>query len=308
MAARHVRILLGTYNGADWLGAQLESYAAQTHPDWSLWISDDGSTDATRDIIAAFDRAHPGRVERVIEGPGRGSAANFLSMLCHPDLPGDGLVALSDQDDVWLPEKLARAAGALDPDPGAPPQGWAARFFVTDEALGNRRVSSLWPRGPSFGNALVQNVMSGHTTTLNPAALALLRRAGPLPVPHHDWWIYQLLSGAGAEIILDPVPLLLYRQHAANVYGARWGLRAFTARFVMVRDRRAQGWIAANIAALESAAPLLTEEARACLAGYRALAGVRGTARVAAFRRLGLTRQSRAGTRMLHIAARMGRI
>lgn len=308
MAAGHVRILLGTYNGAAWLGAQLQSYLAQTHPDWTLWISDDGSTDGTRDIIEAFARANPGRVARVLEGPGRGSAANFLSLLCHPDLPVDGLTALSDQDDVWLPGKLARAADVLDAAPGAPPQGWAARFFVTDEALGRRRVSQLWPRGPSFGNALVQNVMSGHTTTLNPAALALIRRAGRQPVPHHDWWIYQLLAGAGAEIHLDPAPQLLYRQHAENHYGARWGLRAFTARYVLMRDRKAQGWVAANVAALEACAPLLTAEARACLAGYRALEGVRGRARVAAFRRLGLTRQSRLGTRMLHVAAQMGHI
>lgn len=308
MAAGHVRILLGTYNGAAWLGAQLDSFLAQTHPDWSLWISDDGSTDGTHDIIADFARANPGRVHRVIKGPGRGSAANFLALLCHPDLPVEGLTALSDQDDVWLPGKLARAAAALDPAPEAPPQGWAARFIVTDETLGRRRVSKLWPRGPSFGNALVQNVMSGHTTTLNPAALALIRRAGRQPVPHHDWWIYQLLAGAGAEILLDPAPQLLYRQHADNHYGARWGLRAFTARYVLMRDRRAQGWVSANVAALQDCAPLLTEEARICLAGYRALDGVGGGARVVAFRRLGLVRQSRLGTRMLHAAARMGHI
>lgn len=308
MATCHVRILLGTYNGAAWLGAQLQSFLSQTHTDWSLWVSDDGSTDSTRKILADFDRANPGRVERILAGPGQGSAANFLSLLCHQDLPVEGLTALSDQDDVWLPDKLARAAAALDAAPGAPPQGWAARFVIVDETLGRRRVSKGWPRGPSFGNALVQNVMSGHTTTLNPAALALIRRAGRQPVPHHDWWIYQLLAGAGAEILLDPEPLLLYRQHANNHYGSRWGLRAFTARYVLMRDRKAQGWVAANVAALEACSPLLTTEARDCLASYRALEGVRGRARVAAFRRLGLTRQSRMGTRMLHMAAQMGHI
>lgn len=308
MATRHVRILLGTYNGAAWLGAQLQSFLSQTHTDWSLWVSDDGSTDNTREILADFDQANPGRVERIIEGPGQGSAANFLSLLCHPDLPVEGFTALSDQDDVWLPDKLARAVAALDAAPSAPPQGWAARFVIVNEALGRRRISKAWPRGPSFGNALVQNVMSGHTTTLNPAAVALIRRAGRQPVPHHDWWIYQLLAGAGAEIHLDLEPLLLYRQHANNHYGSRWGLRAFTARYVLMRDRKAQGWIAANVAALEACAPLLTPEARQCIAGYRALEGVRGHARVAAFRRLGLARQSRMGTRMLNVAARMGHI
>lgn len=308
MASRHVRILLGTYNGARWLSAQLQSFYTQTHTDWSLWVSDDGSTDGTREILEDFAEANPGRVERILEGPRQGSAANFLSLLCHPELPVEGLTALSDQDDVWLPDKLARATRALDGGGEAPPQGWAARFFITDETIGRRRVSKGWPRGPSFGNALVQNIMSGHTTTLNPAALSLIRQAGRQPVPHHDWWIYQLLAGAGAEIHLDPEPLLLYRQHADNHYGARWGLRAFIARYVLMRDRKAQGWVDSNVAALEACAPLLSQEARTCLAGYRALDGIRGSARVAAFRQLGLVRQSHAGTRMLHLAARLGHI
>lgn len=308
MASPHVRILLGTYNGAPWLGAQLQSFLTQTHTDWSLWVSDDRSSDGTRKILTDFERANPGRVERILEGPGQGSAANFLSLLCHPDLPIEGLIALSDQDDVWLPGKLAHAVEALDPTVSAAPQGWAARFFVTDDLLRKRRVSKGWPLGPSFGNALVQNVMSGHTTTLNPAALALIRQAGRQPVPHHDWWIYQLLAGAGAEILLDPEPLLLYRQHPDNHYGARWGLRAFTSRYVLMREGKARRWLAANVAALEACAPLLAEEARACLRGYRALKGVQGGARVAAFRQLGLTRQSRLGTWMLYLAARLGHI
>ena len=96
-----VRILLATWNGARYLQAQLDSYLAQDHDNWALWVSDDLSTDGTWEILQAFAARHPEREIVLKRGPGRGSAANFLSLLCDPELPV-GPVALSDQDDVWL--------------------------------------------------------------------------------------------------------------------------------------------------------------------------------------------------------------
>ena len=112
--APHVRILMATFQGATHLPAQLASFEAQSHADWSLWASDDGSTDATPDLLRAFAARHPGRV-RLIDGPRKGSAANFLHLLGHPDLP-PGLTALSDQDDVWLPHRLMRGLQQLSGD------------------------------------------------------------------------------------------------------------------------------------------------------------------------------------------------
>lgn len=81
-------ILLCTYQGERHLPAQLESYLAQTYKAWDLWVSDDGSRDATRALIEAFRaEAGPDRTVRIITGPGQGATRNFLSLLCHPDLP-----------------------------------------------------------------------------------------------------------------------------------------------------------------------------------------------------------------------------
>ena len=128
-----VTILLTTWNGAAHLQQQLDSYLAQNHDAWDLWVSDDGSTDGTLEILNAFQAAERHRREvRIVAGPQRGHAANFLSLLCHPDLPA-GPVALSDQDDVWLPGKLRLALSALK-DAG-PVALWGAQSYHTDVAL-----------------------------------------------------------------------------------------------------------------------------------------------------------------------------
>ena len=77
MSDPHITILMATYNGARFLAAQLNSLAAQTHRNWSLIVSDDGSRDGTMDILHAFDRAHPGRILHLVEGPRAGSPAHI---------------------------------------------------------------------------------------------------------------------------------------------------------------------------------------------------------------------------------------
>ena len=302
-----MRILMGTRNGARWLSAQLDSFVAQTHDDWSLWVSDDGSEDGTRALLNDFARRYPGRVARLVDGPCRGSAANFLQLLCHPDLP-PGFVALSDQDDVWHPRKLEWALERLQAAGSGSPSGpcvWAARYRFTDAVLRGGRISARWGRGPSLGNALVQNILSGHTLTLNPAALSLVRRAGPQAVAHHDWWIYLLMAACGAGIICDGRVVLDYRQHGANAMGGRAALRVRLARARAVVDGRLRVWMAANLQALGQADVALDPQATAFLRAWPQ-AGRRE--RVRLMRAFGLHRQARAETGVLYMAAALGRL
>ena len=146
MAGR-VTILMATLNGADHLPAQLASLLAQTHADWRLWVSDDGSTDNTPALLRDFARAHPAREICLLRGPGRGAAANFLTMLCHPDLPC-GPVALCDQDDVWLKGKLSRALRRMAGGPPDLPVLYAAESWHCTAELTVRRRSRGRPASP----------------------------------------------------------------------------------------------------------------------------------------------------------------
>lgn len=306
-ARPRITILLATYNGAAHLEAQLASYLAQTHEVWDLWVSDDGSTDGTLQLLEDFRRAEGDRREiRIVEGPRRGPAANFLSLLAHPELP-PGPVALSDQDDVWLPGKLRLALDALRHV--GPVAIYGAQSHHTDARLRRIGRSRVPRKPPSFRNALTQNLVSGHSTVLSAGARDLARRAGVTGgVPYHDWWLYQLVSGAGGDVVIDRARVLYYRQHGDNAMGAHRGLRPRLVRARQILGRTYADWVAANMAALDRVSGLLTPENRALLEDLADVPPHPGLGRPLAFRRLGLYRQTRLTTASLYLAAALGRV
>jgi len=304
---RTISILLCTRNGATFLPEQLASYLRQSHTNWVLWISDDGSTDGTLDLLRRFRADHGDRYDiRLLHGPRQGAAANFLSLLCHPDLPA-GLVALSDQDDIWLPGKLARASRALPPDDPSPLVYSAQSFYI--DAEGKRQGGSRPPSGgaPVFATAMLQNVMAGHSMVLNAPALALVRHAGPQRIAFHDWWLTLLVTASGGRAILDARRGVLYRQHAGNVLGAPGNLRAALSRATRVLRRNYGEWVQANARALLSTSDL-TPEVRVALTRFTTDPARAGAARVRLLQSLGFRRQSRLGTMLCYLAAALGRL
>lgn len=299
-----VEILLGTCHGARYLGAQLASLAGQSLSDWTLLASDDGSTDHTRAMLERFGRARPGAGLRVIDGPQAGFAANYLHLLDHAD-PHASFVALADQDDVWLPDKLRRAVAALRDVPRSRPAAYAAQSLLIDAAgLPIGRVRQAVIR-PSFANALAQNVMAGNTIVLNQAAVRLAQRARPKSLPpFHDWWLYALLSGAGASIRIDPTPVLGYRQHPNGLLGAHKGAFARLTRGKMVLNGTWKHWLQSHHAALESVAHHLLPQHRLQL--YALTAQQRTFGRFAVILRTGIHRQARLGTAAFGVAALAG--
>lgn len=300
--APHITIALCTFNGAAHLREQLDSYLAQHHTNWSLWISDDGSTDGTLEVIAEFTRdhgtAHP---VRVVKGPQQGVAANYLSLLCHPDFPA-GITALSDQDDVWFPEKLDHALQHIGTQAALCLYG--AQSVHVDDTLTPIGASSTRGATPSFPNALVQNIVSGHSAVLSPAALQLVRRAGVVGgIPYHDWWLYLLVTGADGDVIIDDRATLFYRQHTKNLMGAHTGWRATWDRGMQVLGRTFRSWLNANTAALQSCETVLTPAARATLAGFAIRP--RSPWRLA---RLGIRRQRLFSTACVYLAVSLSRL
>ncbi|TMM49375.1 glycosyltransferase [Sulfitobacter sabulilitoris] len=307
--SRHITILLCTYNGARFLPEQLASYLEQTHRNWSLWISDDGSTDATLDILRAFQRDHGAAHDiRILQGPSQGRAVlNFMSLVCHPDLP-EGLVALSDQDDIWLPEKLERALSRI-PETLSGPMIYSAQSYYIDDAGNRLSKSVVRPHPPAFSNAVMQNIMSGHSTVLNPAALALVRQAGvPQRIEYHDWWLSLLITAAGGRAVVDRAWVIHYRQHGANVLGAPGGVRAGLYRIRRILGNDYGNWITANIRALQEVSELLTAEHGASVRMFLDAPVRAGPGRVRLLRRLGFHRQSRSATMLVYIAAFLGKL
>jgi glycosyltransferase involved in cell wall biosynthesis len=226
LPARHrISIALCTYNGARFLEPQLDSFTAQTrHPD-ELVVCDDGSTDDTLAILERFAAKAPFAV-RVHRNEARlGSTKNFEKAigLCTGDL-----IATSDQDDVWLPDKLSLSEAAIDAQPG---RGLVfSNANVVDDEL-RPLGHDLWEaihfgawrrwhvrRGRAFRVLLRQWVVTGATMMFRAE-----HRARVLPIPAnwvHDGWI-AFIIGALAPIGFVDRATILYRQHAAQQIGGK---------------------------------------------------------------------------------------
>ncbi len=308
MAEPHVRILMGTYQGAAHLQDQLDSFRAQTHRNWSLWVSDDGSRDGTRGLLERFARHQPTREIRLFTGPKQGISANYLSLLCHPALADpDSFVALSDQDDVWLPDRLAAVVAHLSAARAGGARLYAAPPLLTDARLRPLRSQPSRRANPGFANALVQNVLPGHTMALCPIALRLVRQARPhMPVPFHDWWLYLLITGAGGTVIYDHSPRVLYRQHGHNALGAYYQGRAALRRARALLDGTYTAWVTANLTALRTVQDHLTPDSRAQLAAFSQTR--HGLARLRQLQRAGIGRADRLGQLAVSALALAGRL
>ena len=305
----HVSVLLGLSNGAEFLEEQLASIAGQTHDDWSLVIGDDGSRDGGGEIVHRFAADYPAHSVRLVPGPEKGFQANFLKLLGKV-APQARFVAFADQDDVWLPEKLSRAVDALASVDGATPALYGARTLLTDAALNVKGPSPRFRRKPSFRNALVQSIAGGNTMVMNRPAFELLVRAARLsgPVVSHDWWAYQVVAGAGGRVIYDPEPSLLYRQHGGNTVGAGVGLRAKAERAHRLLRGEFRRYTDMNLKALENIRDLLTAENRALVDHLSQARKAPLPSRLASLRKIGIYRQTAAGTLALWAAAALGRL
>ncbi|WP_371039399.1 glycosyltransferase family 2 protein [Rhodosalinus sp. FB01] len=297
-------ILLALYDGEAYLEEQLDSYLNQGFSDWSLLVSDDGSTDSSLAILHRFAERTPDHDVRVLRGPGTSFSGNFLHLLRQVSSEHE-FVALSDQDDVWYPDKLQRAVTRLADVPADVPCLYAARTRVCDVALRPLGLSREFSRAPSFRNALVQSIGGGNTMLLNRAAVMLAKRAlvATERVVAHDWWLYQLVSGAGGTVLYDPAPALDYRQHGGNLIGENRSLSAAWLRLAGILGGRFRSWNEINAEALAVARPLLTSEARKVIEHYAAARQAPTPfARLRGLRASGVWRQGRLGTAALHVA------
>lgn len=224
MSGPLVEVLMSSYEGAAYVREQVDSVLAQTHDRLRLVIRDDGSGEATRAVLREV--SHDPRVE-LREGDNLGLPHAFFRLLDDSGEDAD-LWALCDQDDVWLPEKLERAVTALHDVDG--PALYCARVHVVDERLAPLYAHELPLRGPSFANALVQNIALGCTVVLNRSARDLLRDRWPRECVMHDAWMYLVVAGAGT-VVYDPTLVVQYRQHGHNSVGmGRGSLSRFAGR------------------------------------------------------------------------------
>ncbi len=254
-----IQILLSTYNGEKYLREQLDSYLRQDVSNEILvLVRDDGSTDGTREILRGYEKE---KGFEVLYGPNIGINASYRELLRRSD-PDCAYFALSDQDDVWLPNKLSAAVSALRTCPDREvPLLFASRSQITDEALTPVGASILPARGLSFFNAMVQNVCPGHTQVFNRALRDRLLQGDIAQAHVLDWWIYLLAGGLG-QVLFSKEHTVLHRQHGSNAVGYQLD----PLRLLFARAKRVWSNEAAQIARQLSS--FMTQYGDALPAGY----------------------------------------
>ena len=298
-----VAILLCTYNGDRFLAEQLDSLEAQTHQNWVVIASDDGSSDSTLEILKEYQEKWPYGQLRILSGPQKGFCQNFLSLACDPEIKAD-YYAFCDQDDVWLPEKLSAALkNIIINQDAAIPYLYCGRTKYVTEHLKSCGMSPLFVFPPSFRNALVQSIAGGNTMVFNQAAKNLIEKVGIVDIPSHDWWLYLLITGVEGEVFYDRSPLLLYRQHEFSLVGGNTSFLAKMERVWMLLQGRFRNWNTQNISALKRANHLLVKNHQEILRMFEVLRGARFRDRFRLMGVRGLYRQTRRGTFSLFLAA-----
>lgn len=308
MKKKSIAILMSTYNGQQFLAEQLHSIAQQTHANWRIVLSDDGSSDDTLQIAEQFKQQWGSeRLEAQI-GPKQGFCLNFLSMACDSSVRAD-FYAFSDQDDVWMNDKLERALTYFDSaSDKAIPRVYCGRTQSVDEQLKHLGYSPLFCLPRSFRNALIQSIAGGNTMVFNQAAKELIEQAGLQSVVSHDWWLYQLIKGAGGIVYYDPQPSILYRQHPNALVGTNRSIGARYDRFVFAWNGGFKSWNDINYAALCSVKYLLTKDNREILELFGTLRAAKFKDRFRLLTVCGIYRQTWQGTLSLWLATFLNKL
>ncbi len=215
-----VSVAMCTFNGARFVEAQLESILAQSRVPDEIILCDDGSTDGTIDVATKVAQKYPHKI-RIIRNERRlRFCRNFESAV---RLATGDIVFLSDQDDVWFPDKVASMLRLFAEDPHMV-------LVYSDAVLTNEE---LQPTGTVFERRKDAQLRKPPTlrqlsqgVAFNGPMMAFHSRLKPFVIPFsplslqwaHDHWIAFIAYAVGEIGVIDR-PLVYYRRHGTNSGG-----------------------------------------------------------------------------------------
>lgn len=196
-----VLVMMATYNGEKYVAEQIDSILAQEGVNFTLLISDDGSSDGTPQICARYAQNTP-NVHFFVNKCNKGLARNFMDMLYDSDVRSFDYFAFSDQDDYWLPNKLSKAIEAIA-TAGEGPRLYYSDVCNVDEQLngGSREYNVFNSYANSLGLLLTINWASGCTMVFNSVFASVLQQYVPRDWPRiHDGWVHLVARALNAQV------------------------------------------------------------------------------------------------------------
>ncbi|MCK4004205.1 glycosyltransferase family 2 protein [Streptococcus suis] len=215
-----VNILMSTYNGQQFLSEQICSIKEQSYTDWTLFIRDDGSSDNTKEILKDFER-QDSRIHIIDsdKSDNLGVIKSFHKLVNHDRAD---FYFFSDQDDVWLPNKLELSLKEAQNYPADLPLMVYMDLKVVNQDLEIMTESMVKSQSHHANTELVQelteNTVTGGVAMINHHLAEMWQVTEDILM--HDWYLALLASAFGNLVFIDQ-PGELYRQHSDNVLGAR---------------------------------------------------------------------------------------
>jgi glycosyltransferase involved in cell wall biosynthesis len=220
-----IGVAIITYNGLRYLPEQLGSIVQQTRAVDHIVISDDRSTDGTWEYLEAWASQAPMRVTLIRNETQLGLRGNFEQAIGAVEAD---VIFTADQDDVWIPGKVALMCAVFEQDPAVLLVHTDAILVDGDgrdmgkTLLGELNLSSAERAAIHAGHALSvnyrRNVVTGATVAIRRTLLALARPFPP--IVYHDAWLALLAAATGKVRLLDTATIH-YRQHGGNLVGMK---------------------------------------------------------------------------------------
>ncbi len=242
-----VAVLLATYNGAQWLGEQIDSINAQTGVSLRVIVSDDASGDETLPLLASTSDQDSRWTLLPTKNNSGSSNANFMRLIRDADIEDAQYIAFSDQDDVWFSNKMSNAISMMR---AFSAQGYSSSVIamysdgsqsLVDKAQPQRKYDHFFESpGPGCTIAVDQSLFKQIRSLVIANAIECINFS------HHDWLIYAYARANNLVWHIDMHPSMLYRQHQNNVVGVNQGATAFRSRIKKIRN----GWYRDQILAL----------------------------------------------------------
>lgn len=206
-----VSVVIPTRNRAAYLRQAMESVCAQSFQDWELLVVNDGSTDDTPDVVVSY--RHDPRIRQIVqEHRGRAAAVN------QGVEQGSGrLVAFLDDDDLWMPDKLAKQVVACEANAQA---GLCYTLAQRMDETGRPIGSGAWPSTVCSGWVLTRllddNFIVNSSVMVRRSCLSRVGRFDTtLPFGSEDWHLWLRIARSYPVVLID-TPLVRYRVHEGN--------------------------------------------------------------------------------------------
>jgi rhamnosyltransferase len=234
-----VAVLLAAYNGERWIRYQLDSIWSQEGVAVDIFISLDYSSDSTLSLLQSLQSKHNNLFILSYGERFGGAAKNFYRLIKEVDISKYDYVAFSDQDDIWLSNKLYRGIETMESSGSTAYSSDVMAFWSNGR---QKLIKKSYPQ--KRFDFIFESAGPGCTYIfciepyLDFQDFVISHWARVLEVEFHDWLAYAFFRSRGHKWLIDNSPTMLYRQHEFNQFGANSSWVAYLRRLSLIKE----GW------------------------------------------------------------------